>query len=992
MECANASDVIKRLKSGELSVMCVPEEFKNDPKIIKYERSSGCRIVEQRGFDVISQAFFVHESLIWKSRHETWKKRITTHFTDFDSYYRFLNKDVYENACYTFCNPSVFPSRRVDIARLMHRKSFITDSLSDYTSLVSAKDWTDYYHAEEVHKLCRTWIQKLEETSNFAEFYRVMDDIQHSDDLAEVNPSFFLFYYASTDTCDKKRFDILKEFTSLSLSFREYQRPLLSMYTPDNATQSGCSLFYAREDIAQPEEITNSNTLPTAEPIIHAFFDKTTHYCEETSLKTSKYRDIRICRYFECFNDFIHYRQGDLTDCDLSYALDLNADFSQFHIADSTKLPFPFIRTATLSIEKFFDENFFVKQYWRDESGQIIRELTHQFSFFFDFVSFLNGDLSNADLIFCDGLANLFQWDSINFSGAKLTSDLCQKFGVAYTPCDIRSAFSFSNIEENEADTSITLHSIRDVNAENDVVDLIKAKINSAYSCRRVHYISDIHLTHKIQNLNCRSENDVVHAVHAIAASIAQESDGILLIAGDVSSDFGLYQLFVKYLAQKLPNYTTAIFTLGNHELWSFPGLSVDEIAEKYRSYLSQHGMYLLHNSIYGAGLWNHNPPHLPHLLEYESILQMDDTQLAELLLDSRYIILGGLGFSAYNQTFNANYGIYRNVVNWQAELDETHKFENIYNKLLPILSRRNTIILTHTPKEDWSANPAPDPHLVYVNGHTHRNCYQDGGAYRVYSDNQIGYTCNTMKLKSFLIAADYDIFSEHDDGIYEITREQYIDFLQGKQLHANFNRQFNALYMLKKNGYYCFIIESVNGKLCILNGGQPKSLMRNDVQYYYDNMDSMVAAIEKPLAKYTSYQLQISQFVRRLGGEGRIHGCIIDIDYYNHIYVNPTDLTVTGYYATDKVNKVIYPSVPALLESNCSKLYAKYLDGVASGQTNMLISREHANLSISPRICLDTDIYKASLEIKKMQKLYSKILTSWFGDALPKRRRIKDK
>ena len=47
----------------------------------------------------------------------------------------------------------------------------------------------------------------------------------------------------------------------------------------------------------------------------------------------------------------------------------------------------------------------------------------------------------------------------------------------------------------------------------------------------------------------------------------------------------------------------------------------------------------------------------------------------------------GGIGFSGYNDEFNANNGVYRNVINREAEIDESKKFENLYNKLRGVLN-----------------------------------------------------------------------------------------------------------------------------------------------------------------------------------------------------------------------------------------------------------------------------------------------------------------
>ena len=108
------------------------------------------------------------------------------------------------------------------------------------------------------------------------------------------------------------------------------------------------------------------------------------------------------------------------------------------------------------------------------------------------------------------------------------------------------------------------------------------------------------------------------------------------------------------------------------------------------------------------------------------------------------------------------------------------------------------------------------------------------------------------------------------------------------------FTREVNVLYMLKKKGYYCFIYEAKNGLLNILNGGKGKKLKEKDINYYYTHMDEVVSCIEKPFDKYMSIQQSISEEIRKLGGKGKIHGCIIEMDWYNHIYVNPVDLTIT--------------------------------------------------------------------------------------------------
>lgn len=243
--------------------------------------------------------------------------------------------------------------------------------------------------------------------------------------------------------------------------------------------------------------------------------------------------------------------------------------------------------------------------------------------------------------------------------------------------------------------------------------------------------------------------------------------------------------------------------------------------------------------------------------------------------------------------------------------------------------------------------------------------------------------------MKTFLVDNDYDCFSDYDDGIFEITSKQYNDFYRGKNISMTFQREINVLYMLKKNGYYCFIHKSKSGSLAILSGGAMKKLEMKDVVYYYDNMDVMISTIEAPLEKFTSFQKHIADMIKRIGGSGRIHGSIIDIDFYNHIYVNPIDLSLTGYWASDMINKIVYPSIPALLEEKCPTIFDEYIKLLKDNSENPLALKQQTDVAILPQMYLDTNIYRASREIKKMQKLSSNILSVWYENTLHKRPQI---
>ena len=193
---------------------------------------------------------------------------------------------------------------------------------------------------------------------------------------------------------------------------------------------------------------------------------------------------------------------------------------------------------------------------------------------------------------------------------------------------------------------------------------------------------------------------------------------------------------------------------------------------------------------------------------------------------------------------------------------------------------------------------------------------------------------------------------------------------------------QGNHENLLKKNGFYCFIHKSELGTLSMLNGGAFYKLRIQRLKYYYANMDRMIESIKKPLDKYSEYQQNISNEIKKIGGSGRIHGCIIDIDSYNHVYVNPVNMIVTGYYALDIINKKVYGNIPELLKTNCPKLYCNYMKMIEKDDV-LILNKKKNEVSKLPQEYLETDIYKASREMKNMQKISYNVLSVWYDSIL---------
>lgn len=474
------------------------------------------------------------------------------------------------------------------------------------------------------------------------------------------------------------------------------------------------------------------------------------------------------------------------------------------------------------------------------------------------------------------------------------------------------------NKNQNEKSRNLKIQLARELAASN--VNYVMKLLDYQMTKEQVYYVSDIHLLHKLRYFEAESEEDVVYIIKSFVENIVKESGNTILIGGDVSSNFAIFEMFIKNLRSELDRRgrnPLVIFVLGNHELWEFPQNSFDEIIMKYTDLISDCGMQLLQNSILFKDYEG-----VVHKISAKELLSLEDKDLRDKIKTSQMTFFGGLAFSGYNEEYNANKGLYRDTIDRATEKEESKKFNELYKKVCSILSDKKIIVFTHMPMNCWSKSEDYHKNYIYVSGHTHRAVFSDNGDIRVYADNQIGYKKYDIHMKCFDIEYEYNYFENYDDGIYEITAQEYERFYRSKNIPLNFNRDVNILYMLKKNGYYCFIHESKGGSLTILNGGSRKKLDIDDINYYYENMDSVVAFIKKPLDTYTSVQEKIASEIKKIGGSGYIHGNIIDIDYYNHVYVNPLDMKITGYWALDMNYRYVYSCVPALLKQECPNLF----------------------------------------------------------------------
>ena len=620
-------------------------------------------------------------------------------------------------------------------------------------------------------------------------------------------------------------------------------------------------------------------------------------------------------------------------------------------------------------VYKYYDSKkdiFVVEEQWRANcNSPNLKKREYKFRFLVDFIAFLNGDLTNADLLLCDGLGFITDFSQINFNGALVISSIKEKAGLLNS----NEALSISIPDTIESIANTELESLSE-----ECIPHKELSFSEQSNVKKIYYISDLHLPHHINTTDTKTEEDTIYKLRRIVDELTKDiySTDILLIVGDTSCDLLCFRKFVKMLRES--TRAQVVFVLGNHEFWEFENTSLTNILFIYRDILSNEGMYLLQNNI----IYSEDVNKPLQVISEEELSVIDQSNLRKKLLCAPIILFGGVGFSGLNQEFNANNGIYKNAITRKKEIEESCKFEELYIKVRNTLADREVIVATHMPLCDWSHDVEHHGGYVYLSGHTHRNKFYDDGIMRIYADNQVGYYGKHVFLKNFYIEGNYDPFIDYCDGVHEINRGDYANFYRGKNIRMDFNRDFDHLYMLKQNGYYCFIIQTSNGKLSILNGGSTKIIKNKTIESCYEKMAEIIHLIKTPLDEYTSIQTQVSNFVKSIGGDGRIHGAIIDIDYFNHIYVNPNDLKVTGYYATDMVNKYVYGSIQGLLSDRRPDLLLDYNKAIVEGHSTSIIVSQNLDSGFDNKIYYSTDMYKYSNLLKKMQRLYSNILTVW--------------
>lgn len=518
-----------------------------------------------------------------------------------------------------------------------------------------------------------------------------------------------------------------------------------------------------------------------------------------------------------------------------------------------------------------------------------------------------------------------------------------------------------------------------------------------------VYYISDIHLPHKVTNKfqNPTMDSKIRSYIKTVVKEMFSEdlrvslSSGktlFVIFGGDISSSFELSKIFytefkslwdkiyeefrkqrdkdyIKNIKQKeLPDellsrtdekYIYAV--LGNHEFWDFD--NPDSCYSVYRELFQSLGIIFLENTLHDI---------------------------------CNTVVVGGTGFAGQNTNLNACMKLYNLTLNREQEIKQSQIWEESYNKALNLAREKNKplMVITHNPISDWKQNSQPDDNCTYFNGHTHRNYlyHDDERNIHIYANNQIGYQTPIMRLRKAYMYERANPFAFYDDGYYEVNTANYLKFYDymGEQIAGNkpAERQIDKnnakFFMVKHKGYYgFFVISSTMSYICA--GGLIKKIKKGkDIEEINKDFLRIINRYLTALDPYRSAQEKISKAVNSFGGNGNIHGCIVDIDFFNHVMLNPSDGKIT-YYHSPKFGYIEpYENLLALLENHNKDLAERYrrrispLENTLTTQSQMAVSPDLIKIDIK------SSIYTVSNRINQIQRLFDKkILREWNEDLL---------
>ena len=221
-------------------------------------------------------------------------------------------------------------------------------------------------------------------------------------------------------------------------------------------------------------------------------------------------------------------------------------------------------------------------------------------------------------------------------------------------------------------------------------------------------------------------------------------------------------------------------------------------------------------------------------------------------------------------------------------------------------------------------------------------------------------------------------------EGIYTTSKHHYKNFWNALGEYTITKNLPEEIIVVKRNDLLVFFVK-VADTLFLLHKSRLIKAPCQNLQHYYDSIDSMYAAVENMLTPYYKYLSKISKAIQSLGGSGSVHGSIIDINFLTHLFVNPIDSKITFYYATstspnDRVVFANYLSCAEFIGLPLKKDCTEELHFIDANSRQFNVEKLVQNIEKQKK-----------LKKKKLEKLLESIEQGNFNFKLAKRKADKD-
>ncbi len=308
-------------------------------------------------------------------------------FHDFESFYEFLNGEIYDQSCYfqyDFSNEEI-EKFKVDLSKI-NSKALIDETIDDYTLAMSNVELEEYNKIEKEKRQRQKWIDRINTCNNSIEYYDVFKNFRKS---KFYSFDFIVWYFVFSN--EEKAFDILMNLINDNNWYKyEFRNLIYSVYYIYKNEKDVLSLFKGsskeRSNLKKfIKDLSNSNiNIETLK-----YFDKKTHYycCKTIGVEQNEFgrsrRKFEFTRYFYNFKEFANYFNNDLSGCDLSNAILSETDFSKYIMNKKTKLPISDEKEINYSLIKQYnrmEEQFEVIQIWKNRYGSILKRYENSFN------------------------------------------------------------------------------------------------------------------------------------------------------------------------------------------------------------------------------------------------------------------------------------------------------------------------------------------------------------------------------------------------------------------------------------------------------------------------------------------------------------------------------------------------------------------------------------------------------------------------------------